>query len=264
MRFSTPGSYKKRAAALLCAILALAILATASGCAVRERDEGPEAATATAETQEGGKIHEGGIPTTTPFTGEFPEVTPAPATPEPTEAPEPTAVPDYSGGIKRENRKTTVSLFGSGSQKPFCGTGHSIGVQFYATTEFNAVGFKSPTWKATENYYVDYALYKWDTDYYESIAGSPVAEGYFENWQDGVAVYLKFDPLPAGEYVLVALYGSNETMCNSGGWYMEAEHPSQRSYLDDEVWYDASVCCELVYIHTPNNKYGPLSDSGIG
>ena len=261
MRFSRTGLLIKCAAALVCAVAVLA-----SGCAVRERGQEPgkEQTSRPAETGVGGAIHEGDIPTTTPFTGEFPEVTPAPATPEPTEPPEPTAVPDYSGGIKRENRKTTVSLFGSGSQKPFCGTGHSIGVQFYATTEFNAVGFKSPTWRATENYYVDYALYKWDTDYYESIAGSPVAEGYFENWQDGVAVYLKFDPLPAGEYVLVALYGSNETACNSGVWYVEAEHPSQRSYLDDEVWSDASVCCELVYIHTPNNKYGPLSDSGIG
>ena len=255
MRFSKTNSIG-RTAAFVTVFCLVAAFVVSAGCANREQGVTPSPAAPPATDSQ----PRSELPTTTPLASNEPDSTP---TPEPTATPEPTPAQDYSGGIKKENRKTTVSLFGDGNMLPFCGTGHTIAVQFYATTEFSAVGFKSPTWKSTENYYVDYFLYKWDTDYIDTTNGKPVAEGFFENWQDGITVSLKFDPLPAGEYVLVALYGSLESMSNSGVWYKDQEHVSQRSYLDDEIWYDAAVCCEIVYIHTPNNKYGPLSDSGL-
>ncbi len=200
------------------------------------------------------------IPTTTPAptTEDEPSPTPSP-TEKPTEAP----AQDYSGGIARD-KATLVPLYPStGEKKPFCGTGHTLAVQFYATTEFTSVGFESPTWTAKDGYSVDYSLFKWNNDYYDTIYGDSLVEGSYEDWADGANVPLDCGTLPAGEYLLVAMYRSEETMKNSGVWYMDSECEKQRSYLDDEVWYDVSICFNIRYTKTPVNKYGPFSDSGL-
>lgn len=146
---------------------------------------------------------------------------------------------------------------------PLNGTGHVIALQFYATAPFDGIGFHSPTWTSTENYFVDYYLYKWTESYYDTLDGKPVVTDYYEDWKDGICVEMRFDELPDGEYLLVAQYGSNEPLDNSGVWYIGEEYPGTRSYLDDEIFYDASICTTIFYTKTPQNIYGPLSDSGL-
>ena len=46
------------------------------------------------------------------------------------------------------------------------------------------------------------AVYRYDTDYVTSIAGSPVSAGIFENVKAGERLYLQFEDLPAGRYIL--------------------------------------------------------------
>ena len=181
----------------------------------------------------------------------------------PTGKPSGTEETDYSGGIKAEGRKSTAALYENGAKEAYCGTGHIIAMQFRATAAFSSVGFESPTWTAKEGYNVEYSLYKWAGDYDSTMTGKPVATAFLEDWQDGVLVPLEAESLPAGEYILAAEYGSTAAMCNSGVWFVNAECPYQRAYLDDEIWYDVSVCAKLTYVDTPNNKYGPLSDSGL-
>jgi hypothetical protein len=203
------------------------------------------------------------VVTSAPTEKPAPTAEPTP-TPDPTPTPEPTEKPDYSGGIVKENPKR-YSFFGRQGTGAFCGTGHRIAVQFYATAEFVELGFHSPTWTATSGYSVDYELYEWDKDYETTVYDhEPVLTGHFENWQDGVLVALKTDGLPAGEYVLLALYASTEDMHNGGVWHdTDVEREDQISYVDDEIWYDRAVWFEIKYAVTPKNLYGPLSDPGV-
>lgn len=243
----------RKLSVVLCAVLAFVLAAVMfAGCSVGE------------------KADQGGVVTEAPVTEAATDIpTAAPTekptpTPDPTPTPEPTEKPDYSGGIVKE-APVSYSFFGRKNQDALCGTGRRIAVQFYATTEFVELGFHSPTWTAKSGYTVDYELYAWDKDYETTVFDrEPVLTGHFENWQDGVFVGLKTEGLPAGEYVLLALYGSNEEMHNSGVWHdTDVEREDQISYVDDEIWYDHAVWFEIKYAKTPNNLYGPLSDPGF-
>ena len=238
---------------VLCAVLAFVLAAgMLAGCSVSEK------------TDKGGDVTE--VPATEAVTEAVTAAPTAETTPtaEPTPTPEPTEKPDYSGGIVKDNPKR-YSFFGRSNQAAFCGTGHRLAVQFYATTEFIELGFHSPTWTAKSGYSVDYELYEWDKDYDTTVYDhEPVLTGHFENWQDGVLVGLKTEGLPAGEYVLLALYASTEEMHNGGVWHdTDVEREDQISYVDDDIWYDHAIWFEIKYAKTPKNLYGPLSDPGL-
>ena len=243
---------QRKLRAVIFIFLVLTAFCVLAGCGVKEPDVSvPSAGTETPASEK----------------AEVPTTTPAPTSGEEAAAPSPTKEPeaavDYSGGSVKDKPLSVAMYPSGGTKEPFCGTGHSIAVQFYATADFSGVGFESPTWTAKDGYSLDYTLYKRDRDFPHTVAGRPVAGGSFENWADGANVPLKVDSLPAGEYVLTAEYYSSENMKNSGVWYMDSECECQRSYLDDEVWYDVSVCMNIKYLKTPANKYGPLSPSGI-
>lgn len=244
-----------RIAALIMAFTMAAVLA--SGCA--KTDGAPEEGKA---GEDAGKVT---VVPSEPTEAPTQVPTQAPTeVPEPTETPEPTEKPDYSGGIVKD-KASRYEFFGRKGQEAYCGTGHRLAVQFYATSTFNKIGFHSPTWTATTGYYVDYELYAWDKDYETTVFdNAPIAEAHYENFTDGAMCEMKVDDLPSGEYVLLALYGSTENMHNGGVWYdNDVEREDQISYLDDEVWYDRAIWLEIKYVNTPANKYGPLSDPGI-
>jgi hypothetical protein len=242
---------RKIVAALLALILSASVLA---GCSVKE--SGPEQVTGVPATE---------VTVITTAPAERPTEAPTSAPTEaPTEVPEPTEKPDYSGGIT-EGKRCTYNFWGGGATDAYCGTGHRLAVQFYATTDFTGVGFHSPTWTAKDGYSVDYELYVWDSDYETTVDNEPVATAIFENWQDGICVPITFEePMPSGEYVLLAMYHSSETMHNGGVWFFpDQEREDIISYLDDDVWYDHVIRTTIYYANTPNVKYGPLSDPGI-
>jgi len=184
-------------------------------------------------------------------------------TEEPTATPEPTEAPDYSGGVEEGKRKT-YNFFGTAGANvgAYCGTGHVLAMQFYATTDFLTIGFHSPTWTAKSGYSLDYELYRWTDGYEETLENDPVVTGTFENWTDGNCVPLEANQ-SAGEYLLVAHYYSTEDMHNGGVWYEDVEREDQRAYLDGEIWYDCAIKATIVYANKPNVLYGPLSDSGL-
>ncbi|MBP5767219.1 MAG: hypothetical protein J6X47_09595 [Clostridia bacterium] len=195
-------------------------------------------------------------PTATPT--EAPTDTP---TPEPTE--EPTPAPDYSGGYRQENEHTRIRLYEGEGPQPMNGTGRRFGVQFYATVAFESVGILTPTWTASSGYTASYYLYKWNHDYNTTIAGTPITGQNFEDFPDNTVLTMTFDPLPAGEYLLIAEYDCKTPTTNAGVYYMTNPYFYQRSYLDNQVWEGVAICCEVVYIHNPNVYHGPISDPGI-
>lgn len=223
----------------------------------------------------GCKSDDSGIAPTKPLETETlkPTAT-AEITSEPTQTPEvtpeikPTEKPDYSGGIVSENRadvafypELDLSLLQAQS-----GTGITIALQFNATAPFYGIGFHSPTWTKTEGYSVDYYIYEWKKDYYETIDGDPVIEIDTEGWKDGQCAQVVFEngqELPAGEYVLLAQYKSTIAGHNAGVYYMEKDFEWTRAYKNDEIWEGVAIITTVFYSKTPANLYGPISDSGI-
>ena len=240
---------KKLLSVLLSAVL-LASVFVLTSCQSESEDETPTA-TITAQT------------TSTPA------ATPT-AAPTPTEEPTPTKEPvDYSGGLV-SNEPMTVALYPENileiGLQAMCGTGQSIALQFYATVPFNGIGSHSPTWTATEGFSLDYEIYAWNNNYYDTIWNDPILSITPDPWVDGQCAQVVFEPgeeLPAGEYLLVAYYQSYENAKNSGVYYVEQAFPGTRAYLNDEVWDNVCIVTTLFYNTTPVNPYGPLSDPGL-
>ena len=65
------------------------------------------------------------------------------------------------------------------------------------------------------------AVYRYDTDYITTIAGTPVASGIFENVRADEKLYLQFEDLPAGRYVLTVSTDGSDI-----GIYRQAAVPS--------------------------------------
>lgn len=197
-----------------------------------------------------------------------------PATPtavpteEPTAAPTATEKPDYSGGIVSDAH-VDVPLYpdlNAADLKAQSGTGITIGLQFYATAPFYGIGIHSPTWTATEGYSVDYVLYEWQADYYDTIGSAPVVEISTAGWRDGSCAQVIFEndlELPAGEYLLIAKYQSTMPLHNGGVYYIEQESEWTRAYKNDVLWEGVTIITTVFYSKTPANLHGPISDSGI-
>ncbi len=79
--------------------------------------------------------------------------------------------------------------------------GSTGGQHFSMQVGFYAIGVYCPTWTMT-NSCLTVALYKWNTDYATSVAGTAVASYRFENYTNMSILYLtNDDKFPAGEYV---------------------------------------------------------------
>ncbi len=230
-----------------------------SGCqSDNDKVTTPTGSFATASTQPTGGVGSSPLPATAEAT----------ATIEPTATPTPTERPDYSGGIISEegievpfNSEVDLSIL-----KAQCGTGLEIALQFCATAPFYGIGFHSPTWTKTDGYSVDYFIYEWKEDYFNTVWGDPVVEVSTEGWKDGACAKVVFEDgveLPAGEYVLLAYYRSAKALHNSGVYYLEKDFEYTRAYLDEEIWEGVSIVTTVFYSKTPANLYGPISDSGI-
>lgn len=207
-------------------------------------------------------------PTATQGATEVPTQEP---TKEPTKEPEPTIevtpaphIPDqYAGEIISTEPFLAHPYDINASRNPHCATGESIGMQFYATTSFTGVGFRSPTWTATAGYSVNYYLYAWNKDFYTTVDQEPLVEGTVADWPDGECAELTFDALPDGEYLLIGEFESHATEKNGGLWVIDGEREGMRCYINEEVQYDCHFMSNIRYTKQPTNILGPISESGI-
>jgi hypothetical protein len=77
----------------------------------------------------------------------------------------------------------------------------TAGMQFTATAPFYGIEALCPSWGDNIGN-LTFTLYKWNTNYATSVAGNPIAQKTFVNFNDGSNLGLSFStPLPAGTYV---------------------------------------------------------------
>ncbi len=95
------------------------------------------------------------------------------------------------------------------------GEGSSLGLRLSYGAPFNKITVCMPTWSTTDSS-AALVLYKWNTDYETSIAGTPVSYKKFDALRDNAHNALTFDEQPAGEYVLVI----QEVKGQVGVWQM--------------------------------------------
>jgi hypothetical protein len=103
----------------------------------------------------------------------------------------------------------------------------TAGLKFTATAPFYAVAAVCPSWGNNIGN-LTFRLFKWNTNYALSVAGTPVAENTFVNFTDGASLMLTFGAQPAGDYLwelsrgteTVGVWKYNETVGTSVSYYM--------------------------------------------
>lgn len=121
----------------------------------------------------------------------------------------------YNGAIRNLNNTTDVRA----------------GMKFTATSSFYAINARCPSWSNNIGN-LTFSLYKWNTDYSQSVAGIPVAEKTFVNYADGATLVLSFDEQPSGDYVWELNHGTEVV----GVWkYNTSTGGSSVSYLNGIV-----------------------------
>ncbi|MHB8578234.1 MAG: T9SS type A sorting domain-containing protein [Ignavibacteriaceae bacterium] len=88
----------------------------------------------------------------------------------------------------------------NGSKSPVqISAGTSIGMKFTTDSSFVSVGVFCPSWADTTNR-VTFKLYRWNTDYATTVAGTPIADSNFVNYSDNTFLTLNFHSQPVGTY----------------------------------------------------------------
>ncbi len=78
--------------------------------------------------------------------------------------------------------------------------GNTAGMKFTASSGFQAINVQCPSW-ANSIGNLTLSMYKWDTNYAVSTAGTPIATRTFVNFIDNSKLTLEFDNQLAGDYV---------------------------------------------------------------
>ena len=87
--------------------------------------------------------------------------------------------------------------------------GGTAGLKFTATSPFYAINATCPSWGNNVGN-ITFKLYKWNTNYSQSITGTPVASKTFINFNDNEKIKLTFDQQNAGEYIWVLSNGTEQ------------------------------------------------------
>jgi hypothetical protein len=87
--------------------------------------------------------------------------------------------------------------------------GGSAALKFTATAPFYAVNASCPSWGNSVGN-ITFNLYKWNTNYSQSISGIPIASKTFVNFADNEKIKLTFNQQSAGEYIWVLSNGTEQ------------------------------------------------------
>ncbi len=111
-----------------------------------------------------------------------------------------------------------VSLFSGDASTPINLSTTEIGLAFTVDQPFAGVQASCPTWNTNGTESMDMALYKWDTSYEQTKAGTAVAFKHVVEMIDNAWNQLGLEDgskIPAGRYLLVLNNGSK----TAGVWY---------------------------------------------
>ena len=79
-------------------------------------------------------------------------------------------------------------------------SGATAGLKFTAKSPFYGVDAACPSWGNTIGN-ITFTLYKWNTNYSQSVSGTPIATQTFVNYSDNEKLKLTFIQQPAGDYI---------------------------------------------------------------
>ena len=116
-----------------------------------------------------------------------------------------------------------------------------------------------PTWTKTDTS-MRWSLYQWAGSYEDSVAQPAIATVEHLNIADGATLTLNLEQdAAAGEYLLV-IKKISEGADSPGIWGFTGTSEYTRSYVNGEIYYDASPC---LYVHCApaENYYGKISVS---
>ena len=124
---------------------------------------------------------------------------------------------------------------------------NSAALRFTATDAFSAVNAECPSWNNNIGN-LTMKLYKWNTTYANSIAGTPIATNTFVSFNDNSKLALTFPTQPAGSYIWVINNGTE--MVGVWKWTDGANTPI--SYFNG-VQVTGSYASEISYESTATN-----------
>lgn len=78
--------------------------------------------------------------------------------------------------------------------------GQSAGLKFHASSAFTGISARCPSWGNNIGN-LTMRLYKWNTNYAQSISSTPIASQTFENFNDNQLLEMSVPQQPAGDYV---------------------------------------------------------------
>ena len=104
--------------------------------------------------------------------------------------------------------------------------GGAAGLKFTAIAPFYAINATCPSWGNNVGN-ITFSLYKWNTNYSQSVAGTPVASKTFINFNDNEKIKLTFNQQNAGEYIWVLSNGTEQV----GVWKWTDSTDSVISYF---------------------------------
>jgi hypothetical protein len=135
-------------------------------------------------------------------------------------------------------------------------TNSSLACQFVIKSPALRIETCCPTWSRPNGGFLTVSLYAFDTNYEKSIAGKPIAETVFEEFDDNAWLGLDFpetDPLKPGEYVFMLHDGIEG--CPSGAWL---DKPTDREifYNDGYVDTEYSLRGKVTFVGDPEEKFG--------
>ncbi|MEI8272826.1 MAG: T9SS type A sorting domain-containing protein [Paludibacter sp.] len=126
-------------------------------------------------------------------------------------------------------------------------TASAAALKFTATAAFSAVNATCPSW--TNNIgNLTMTLYKWNSDYATSVAGTPIATKTFINFNDNSKLALTFPQQPAGDYIWVMNNGTEM----AGVWKWTDGVNTSVSYFNG-VQVTGSYESEISYGSTTTN-----------
>lgn len=201
--------------------------------------------------------------TKTPIVAETPDATSTPEktpTPEPTEEPVyPTVEPGtgkYHGGIVSEDpyKYEAFDVTTHGSTAIHIRPGDSAALQFFATTSFDESGFICPSMSDNIGS-LTLKLYAWMGTYAKTVEQEPLHEKTFVDFSDNSWLVLQFDPLPDGEYLLVA----EDPEQDVGVWKTIPDWDAVRTWING-VPVEGVIKNYIRYTNTPKNLYYQITD----
>jgi hypothetical protein len=130
-------------------------------------------------------------------------------------------------------------------------SGTKAGLRFTATSPFYAINATCPSWSNNVGN-ITFRLYKWNTDYTQSVSGIPIAEKTFVNYLDNEKIALTFDPQEAGEYVWELDNGTEQV----GVWKWTDSHDPAVSFFNGQQ-VTGNYESEIAY--SPDFTFTPLT-----